>query len=1622
MDNTSIPSSSTTSHTSATNQALKNLDQEFADGLLTEKGYQKKKALILSDFSELQGNHSSSSLLNSSLISRTPSSTTHNHPIASQHQHVKNQSIDAGSIASGLTNSNNSYLQHMSHKYNQSISSTPNSLHQTNSGHNQHIRNYSVATTNSSLNQYQLQQESIQNPDLYYLHSNNNDPSFLPSFQDQELQKPLEPRKLPKSTPFSTINSLASILRSRGCSATYGHETSFSIVDSKGKQTTSISWEKLYLKAEKIAQMIRDKSGMYTGDRVCLIYQDVETIEFAIALFGCFLAGVVAVPLALSWNMKEIIGVMTTSQAGLCLTTEAVFKYLEKKVADSVHAASSGGASAYKWPKGMDFWKTNVLGSFHQSRKDKKNSQRPVLQLSDLAYIEFSKSPDGTLNGVCVSHKTLMNQMRTLTAVISSNPNFNGASFERPIDNKGKTPTVRQRRNVMLNILDTRKSVGLICGILLNVYSGNVMVWTPASILNTAGLYAHIVTKYQISILLNDYLNLKQVVYNYQSFPQYTRKFSSKYPVDFSLVKMVLIHTLIVDGEFHEILTNRWLKPLGCKNVKDVVSPLLTLTEFGGMVISMRDWIGGEEKLNTKMISMDVDEYDSISDLTAANIPSSSPTADSSSVAISELLIDKQSLTSNTVQILSDTPTPSQLETLTRSSQYLRIGSFGFPLPDATLAIVNPETRYLSQSMQVGEIWIHSVSLPSSFWNSDDNSREIFKAKCMDYEGELDLEFLRTGLLGFTYNGKVYVLGLYEDRFRQRVITSSSTGESDYSYHYLDHIAYTLTRHIPQRRISDAAAFDTLINNEYLPVILLESPLAIPNEVTGAVDITELDNLASKALAVLTKFHDIRPYCVLIVRPEALPRTMKSGIPGVANFLCKRLFQEGSIRSVYVKFNVNSGGIREIPRSRYYLDSIWSEYVSRARSQSLRDVAELQMSGLDLRDVSVDSRSGSALTGFNSILEIFKWRVKNQPDELAIATVIGKQGTSTRGLSWRKFELKVISVINLLIDQIRKRKLLIKVGSASSTVIGLMFTLSDDYIASLYACLLMGFSVVPLNAIDRNRAFEDIPSLVSIVKDFSIQMILVNGDVESLVKNKPISNYLKQSSVLASVKFKSVSKLSAPSSSSKLTVTNMEPTIKKTTGSSASSNNSSSVVLINFSEDNKRTGVHYNLQTLTQLCKILKETCQLQPHSPHLACVRHTNGLGFLQSGIVGVYLGAATYILPPVEFALNPSLFYQVVQRYKIKDVYITTQMVSHSIKNVRVRSTSVSSHTSTTASVDLRLDKLQNMLIPFESSRPAINLMNHFLYKFSQSAKLAPTAVSYAYTHQLSPIVTLRSYLSFEPVDLYVDTEALRLGLISVVDPTRFNSFNVIRLQDSGIVPVCTQVVIVNPETREVCKVGEYGEIWVCSEGNSQGIVNNLKELRAQQNPNFIQKQFQYGAMLANSDNQLQYIRTGDLGFLHTITSTANLIDYQSLFVLGPLANTIESLGLMHFVTDIEATIESCHRDIKANGSVIFKADGFNICVIDTTRVKYLSSLVPVVFNEVLRRHRLVLDVVAFTESNGIPYSRLGDKQRSKLINMWNDRKLKLRVKYGSGQGEIALIETVRKFEEEEDQQNQK
>ena len=160
---------------------------------------------------------------------------------------------------------------------------------------------------------------------------------------------------------------------------------------------------------------------------------------------------------------------------------------------------------------------------------------------------------------------------------------------------------------------------------------------------------------------------------------------------------------------------------------------------------------------------------------------------------------------------------------------------------------------------------------------------------------------------------------------------------------------------------------------------------------------------------------------------------------------------------------------------------------------------EKQYSGVDYRVVVIDDRTSTPLTNFTSIVDLLQWRVSRQGDELSYCTIDGR-GREAKPVNWKKLDLKIAAVASQM-----KHKW--KLGAGDHCI--LIYTHSEEFLYALHACFCLGVIAIPLAPLDQNRLNEDIPALLHMVTDFNAKVILVNSDVDALLKSKPLCNHLK---------------------------------------------------------------------------------------------------------------------------------------------------------------------------------------------------------------------------------------------------------------------------------------------------------------------------------------------------------------------------------------------------------------------------------------------------------------------------------------------------------------------------------
>ncbi|MEM9367265.1 MAG: aminotransferase class I/II-fold pyridoxal phosphate-dependent enzyme [Planctomycetota bacterium] len=178
----------------------------------------------------------------------------------------------------------------------------------------------------------------------------------------------------------------------------------------------------------------------------------------------------------------------------------------------------------------------------------------------------------------------------------------------------------------------------------------------------------------------------------------------------------------------------------------------------------------------------------------------------------------------------------------------------GRVLPGEHIEIVDPETHLIVASDQIGEIWVQSPSVGRGYWQRRDESRRTFDATTADGAGP----FLRTGDLGFVYDGQLYVSGRLKDMIVIRGVNR-----------YPQDIEATVERASSVVQAGSVAAFAMDADDREQLVIVAET--------IRRRDL-DWDAELQKIRRAVTDEHELPPDAIYLVRNSSVPKTSSGKI------------------------------------------------------------------------------------------------------------------------------------------------------------------------------------------------------------------------------------------------------------------------------------------------------------------------------------------------------------------------------------------------------------------------------------------------------------------------------------------------------------------------------------------------------------------------------------------------------------------------------------------------------------------------------------------------------------------------------------------------------------------------
>lgn len=190
--------------------------------------------------------------------------------------------------------------------------------------------------------------------------------------------------------------------------------------------------------------------------------------------------------------------------------------------------------------------------------------------------------------------------------------------------------------------------------------------------------------------------------------------------------------------------------------------------------------------------------------------------------------------------------------------------------------IVDTETLTALPEGRVGEIWIQGPSVAMGYWNRPELSEACFQAHLTDGQGP----FLRTGDLGFCFEGELFIKGRLKDLIIVR-------GQN----HYPDDIEATVFHSYNGLRPNGVAVFTATDEGEPRLIVVAELERAM----IAKLDSSLFQDIFAKIRKEVSEKHGLRVSQLKLIRPATLPKTSSGKI---RRSHCRKLYERDELELV----------------------------------------------------------------------------------------------------------------------------------------------------------------------------------------------------------------------------------------------------------------------------------------------------------------------------------------------------------------------------------------------------------------------------------------------------------------------------------------------------------------------------------------------------------------------------------------------------------------------------------------------------------------------------------------------------------------------------------------------------
>ena len=481
-----------------------------------------------------------------------------------------------------------------------------------------------------------------------------------------------------------------------------------------------------------------------------------------------------------------------------------------------------------------------------------------------------------------------------------------------------------------------------------------------------------------------------------------------------------------------------------------------------------------------------------------------------------------------------------------------------------------------------------------------------------------------------------------------------------------------------------------------------------------------------------------------------------------------------------------------------------------------------------------------------SVLEVVEKWTNRHPDKL-LYSFLDLNGRATASYSYQAF----LDRIDLIASHLRARR-----GLENGDRVLLAYPPGLEMICAMFACARSGLISVPVNIPSIQGFQAALFRIERIARDCQAVALLTSRAGLDLLRRNPGLENGNRNGNNVTLGARALTELEWI-----VTEVLLEPAGK------APDTKASDILLLQYTSGstNDPKGVIVSHDNILRNCRLVID---------HEAPIAVSWLPQHHDMGLIGCYLymalsGGTTYGFSPMTFIQRPALWLYTIGKYRATCSSAPNFAYEYCLWPGRLPEQMLAK---------LDLASLSMLMAAAEPIKP--DTYRRFLQKFEEHGlRRASFVVAYGLAENTLAVTSYgRSAVSLNRGDL-------AMGRVRVTrDTSEIAAAK--HLMSCGTPLGDNRVRIVEPETFVPLAEGEIGEIWVTGGSKCLGYWNN---------PEMTRQSF-HARISSDADDQHEYLRTGDLGFLHQ----------GELYVCGRRKDMIIVRGQNYYPQDIEAVIE--------------------------------------------------------------------------------------------------------------------